>query len=302
MDSVDFPPPRQPGQNLHAGLILALALITGVFAYLIYRRPISPLLTLYLVIGGAALILLPLLVYRFYALSRSNYHLDRDRLTLKWGLRMEQIPISEIEWIRPMASLAGVVPLPFFSIPGAVLGVRRQTDLGQVEYMASDPHSLLLVAASGKVFAISPEDPSTFLEDVQRAMEMGSLTPAASHSVYPSFVVLQAWESLLARFLWLAGLFLNIGLLAWISLMEPTLGKVSLGFLPSGQPRPPSPGPWIMLLPVVSLVFFLAGWIAGLLTYRRPDHRPMAFILWASGVLSSFLFLLAVLFILTTPV
>jgi hypothetical protein len=254
------------------------------------------------VLGGAALILLPLLAYRLYALNRSYYSLDRDRLTLKWGLRIEQIPISDIEWIRPMAALAGSLPQPFLALPGSVLGVRRHTDLGLVEYLASDPNDLLLIAASGKVFAISPEDPTLFMEDVQRAIEMGSLTPVVSRSVYPSFVVSQAWDSLLARFLWLAGLFLNIGLLAWVSLMEPSLDKVSLGFLPSGQPRPPSPGLWIMLLPVVSLVFFLAGWIAGLLIYRRPDHRPMAFILWASGVLSSFLFLLAVLFILTTPV
>ena len=302
MESVRFLPPRQPGQNLHAGLILGLALIAGVFAYLIYLRPISPLLTLYLVLGGAALTLLPLLAYRLYALNRSYYSLDRDRLTLKWGLRIEQIPISDIEWIRPMAALVGSLPHPFLALPGSVLGVRRHTDLGLVEYLASDPNDLLLIAASGKVFAISPEDPTLFMEDVQRAIEMGSLTPVVSRSVYPSFVVSQAWDSLLARFLWLAGLFLNIGLLAWVSLMEPLLGKVSLGFLPSGQPRPPSPGLWIMLLPVVSLVFFLAGWITGLLIYRRPDHRPMAFILWASGVLSSFLFLLAVLFILTTPV
>jgi hypothetical protein len=302
MDSVDFSPPRQPGQNLHALLILVLALIAGVFAFLIYRRPISPLLTLYIVLGGAALILLPILVYRFYALRRSNYSLDRDRLTLKWGLRIEQIPISEIEWIRPLSSLAGPLPLPLFSLPGSVLGVRRHTDLGEVEYLASDAKSLLLVAATGKVFAISPEDSTGFLQDVQRAIEMGSLSPAASRSVYPSFVISQAWESLLARFLWLAGLFMNIGLFAWVSLTAPGLSRVSMGFLPSGQPRPPSPGLWIMLLPVASILFFLGGWAAGLFIYRRPGHQVMAFIVWTSGTLASFLFLLAVLFILTTPV
>ncbi len=159
-----------------------------------------------------------------------------------------------------------------------------------------------MVATPHKVFAISPEDSAIFLQDVQRAIEMGSLSPVVPQSVYPSFVISTAWESLVARFLWLAGLFLNIGLFAWVSLMAPTLGKVSLGFLPSGLPRVPSPGGWIMLLPVVSLVFFIAGWVVGLIIYRRPDHRPMAIVVWASGVISSFVFLLAVLFILTTPV
>ena len=36
--------------------------------------------------------------------------------------------------------------------------------------------------------------------------------------------------------------------------------------------------------------------------YRREDRRAMAYILWASGLISSLLFLLAVLFILITPV
>jgi len=287
---------------LHLILIVVLAAIVGVLAFLIYRRPISPLLTLYLVIGGVALILLPFLAYRLYALSRANYNLDRDRLALKWGLRVESIPIPDIEWIRPMSTLAEPLPLPFLSLPGSVLGTRRHADLGEVEYLASDPKSLLLVATSHKVFAISPESASVFLEDVQRALEMGSLSPVPSQSVYPSFVVSQAWDSLLARFLWLAGLFLNIGLIAWVSLMVPSLGRVSLGFLPSGLPRQPSPGLWLMLLPVVSLVFFLGGWVTGLIIYRRPDHRPMAFIVWTSSAIASFLFLLAVLFILTTPV
>ncbi len=302
MNPADYPPPRQPGQNLHTILIIVLAAIVGVFAFLIYRRPISPLLTLYLVLGGAALIALPFVAYRLYALTRANYNLDRDRLALKWGLRVESIPISQIEWIRPMSTLAEPLPLPFLSLPGSVLGVRRHADLGEVEYLASDPKALLLVATSRKVFAISPEAASVFLEDVQRAIEMGSLTPASSHSVYPSFVVSQAWDSLLARFLWLAGLFLNVGLIAWVSLMAPTLGRVSLGFLPSGSPRPASPGLWLMLLPIVSLALFLAGWVVGLIIYRRPNHRPMAFIVWTSGAIASFLFMLAVLFIITTPV
>jgi hypothetical protein len=48
-------------------------------------------------------------------------------------------------------------------------------------------------------------------------------------------------------------------------------------------------------------VFYLLGWLAGLMIYRREDHRPMAYIVWSSGVVSSLLFLLAVMFIVTTP-
>ena len=270
--------------------------------YLVSRQPLGLLPTVYIVVGAMALTLLPLLVYRLYALARANYRLDREKLILTWGLRVEQIPVSEIEWVRPMASLVGPLPLPVFRLPGSVLGLRRHTDLGEVEYLASDSHNLLLVATSKKTFAISPEDSTQFMQDVQRAIEMGSLTPAARSSVFPSFVVAQAWDSLLARFLWLAGLLLNIGLLAWVGIQAPSVKSISLGFLPSGQARPPSPGLWLILLPVVSIAFYLIGWVVGLIIYRRPDRQPLAFVLWVNGVITSLLFLLSVLFILTTPV
>jgi hypothetical protein len=179
--------------------------------------------------------------------------------------------------------------------------LRRHPDLGPIEFLASDEKSLLLIATSRQIFAISPQFPDNFLQDVQHSIEMGSLSPAIPKSVYPSFVVAQGWDSSLARYLWLAGFFVNIGLLAWVSLMAPSLGHVSLGFLPSGASRPPSPGLALILLPIVSIFFYLVGWGAGLMIYRREDRRPMAYILWTSGVVSSLLFLVAVLFIVITP-
>lgn len=57
-----------------------------------------------------------------------------------------------------------------------------------------------------------------------------------------------------------------------------------------------------MIFPVASLLLAVAGWIAGLYFYRWDRERTLAFIVWGSGALSSLLFLLAVLFIVTTPV
>ena len=59
--------------------------------------------------------------------------------------------------------------------------------------------------------------------------------------------------------------------------------------------------PALILLPILSILFYLAGWGTGLMLYRNPDRRAMAFILWTSGLVSSLLFLLAVLFIVITP-
>lgn len=301
MNPIDYPPPRQRGLALHTAFLIALSILAALFALLASRLEIGPLFMLFILLAAAAFVPLPFLVYRLYALRRGNYSLDRDKLTITWGLRVEQIPVSDIEWVRPLSALAGTVPLPVFHLPGSVLGHRRHPDLGPVEFVASDAKALLLVATARQIFAISPEDATNFMFNIQRAIEMGSLSPAASESVYPSFVVAQAWESLLVRYLWLANLFLNIGLLAWVSVMIPSLGSVPLGFLPSGAPGEPVAAAGLILLPVVSIFLSLLGWIAGLVFYRRPDQRLLARIVWLSGLLSTLLFLVAALFLVITP-
>ncbi len=302
MKSGDFPPPRQRGRSLHVALIIGLTVIVVVLAVLASNQPLDLVFTVFIVLAVLAFIPIPILVYQLYSLARANYSLDRDQLTLTWGLRVERIPVSDIEWVRPMSAMPKPFHLPFLRLPGSLRGLRRHPDLGPIEFMASEAKSLLLVATSQKIFAISPESPVEFLEEVQHAVEMGSLSPALPKSVYPSFVVAQAWESLLARYLWLAGFFVNIGVLAWVSLMAPSLANISLGFLPSGAARPPSPGLALVLLPILSIFLYLVGWVAGLMIYGREDRRPMAFVVWASGLVSSLLFLLAVLFIVITPV
>jgi hypothetical protein len=297
----DFPPPRRRGRTLHLVLILLLTIIAVVLGILLSRQPIGLVFTVFILLAVLAFFPIPILAYRLYSLIRANYSINRDQLTLKWGLRVEQIPVSDIEWVRPLTALSGPIPMPFFRLPGSVLGSRRHPDLGSLEFLASDEKALLLVATSRKIFVISPEAPVNFLQYLQHAIEMGSLTPVVPRSVYPSFVVAQAWDSLAARYLWLAGFFANIGLLAWVSLMAPSLGHISLGFLPSGAARPPSTGISLILLPIVSIFSYLVGWVTGLMIYRREGHRPMAYILWTSGVVSSLLFLVAVLFIVITP-
>jgi hypothetical protein len=268
---------------------------------LAYRQPIDLLFTLYISIAALVFLLISVLAYRLYALRRANYSLDRDKLILAWGLRVEQISISDIEWVRPLTTLARPLSLPMFRLPGSVLGVRRHPDLGPVEFLASDQGSLLLVATLRRIFAISPEAPADFLQHIQRVIEMGSFSPTLSQSLYPSFIVAQAWESSLARFLWLAGLFLNIGLLSWVSLITPSLGPISLGFLPSGAARVPVTGLALILLPIVSAFFYVVGWVVGLIIYRSESQRSMAHIVWTGGAVSSLLFLVAVMLIVTTP-
>lgn len=302
MNEGHYPPPKQFGILIHVILVFALLGLAGWGIWNLTFTEVGPNFVIFLIDVLLALVPLPLFVYRAYALMRADYILDRDSLEIRWGLRDEDIPLTDIEWLRPASDLTTPLRLPWLPIPGAVLGTRRHPDLGVVEFLASDARNLLLVATSKRVYAISPTNASKFAQTFARTIEMGSLTHAEPVSIYPSFIFSSAWENPLARFLWLAGLFLNIGLVVWVLLTIPTLNQVSLGFLPSGAAASPSPASQLVLLPIESSLLFVAGLVAGLYFHRWDSHRTLAIIIWASSALTSLLFLLAVLFTISTPV
>ena len=115
---------------------------------------------------------LPFFGYRLFSLLRADYILDRDSLAFYWGLRVEDIPLNDIEWIRPATDLSTPLRIPTLSLPGALLGMRRHPDLGAVEFIAAEKKKLLLVATAKRTYAISPEDAATFLSTFRRATEM----------------------------------------------------------------------------------------------------------------------------------
>ena len=169
---------------------MVVLLLTSIWGFINFSRQAVGLnFVIYLLVGLIAFAPLPLLGYRAFALFRAQYVLNRDSLELRWGLRDEQIPLMDIEWVRPIQDLTYPVGLPSPFIPGALLGLRRHRDLGIVEFIASDRRNLLLVATAKRVYAISPADPAEFTQTFARAAELGSLSNPRPKSIYPSFVL-----------------------------------------------------------------------------------------------------------------
>jgi hypothetical protein len=297
----EFPPPRQRGLLLHGFLIVVVLAALVIALWQVFQVSVGPSFTIYVVLALGSFLALPFLGYRAYALWKARYTLDRDNLRIEWGLRGEDVPISDVEWVRSPQDLSTPLRLPMIRMPGAVLGTRRHPDLGDVEFLASDSRKLLLVATARQVFAISPADSAGFVNNFQHAIEQGSLIPGTSHSQYPSFVLSLAWDNLLARYLWLAGLFLNIGLLAWVTATIPGMDTIALGFSPAGEPLV-VPAVQLILLPIMSLLLYVTGFIAGLYFFRWEEYKTLAFILWGAGAFSSLLFLVSVFILLNTPI
>lgn len=297
----EFPPSRQRGLAIHIALALLLGLLSLGALWLTFQTAVGLIFALYLLVFIFTGIPVPVLAYRIYALLRANYLLDRNNLRLVWGLRIEDIPITDVEWVRPLKGLPAPLRLPWFRLPGGILGVTSQPDIGRVEFLAADTRNLVLVATAHRVYAISPENPAAFLAAFQKTIEMGSLQPLQGLSQYPSFVVAHAWESPFVRYVWSAGAFLNIGLLLWVTVLMPSIKRVALGFGPTGRPLEPVAGAQLILLPVLSALLFLTGLGLGLFFFRKPELRVLSLAIWASGTISTLLFLIAVFFILNTP-
>lgn len=297
-ESLAFRPPRQRGFFFHGLMILTFGGACALAFILALQQKAGTNFVLLMFISLLAFAPLPWVLYRTYALFRASYRLERDGLRLRWGLRAEDIPLPDVEWVRRSTDLAADLPLPRFIWPGAILGTVHVADLGEVEYMASSARTLLLIATPKRVYAISPENPEVFLQSFQRSLELGSLTPFSSVSMLPAVYLTQVWSDRLARWILASGFFLTMLLFAGVSLIIPNRMTASLGFYPDGSPLPAGPAAQMLLLPILGTFIFVTDLVTGLYFYRHSDQRIIAYLTWGSAVATTLLFIGAVFFIL----
>lgn len=293
-DRVLFSPPRRQGLILH-GSVLATLLIGEVAAmFFAFQQPTGAYFVLLLLLSVVLVIPLILTVYRGYALIQASYELTRDGLRLRWGLRAEDIPLSEIEWVRPAAEMGFPLPAPWLAMPGALLGLRKVEGLGDLEYIASNESRLLLIATPRKVYAISPEDTRVFMRAFQSAFELGSLAPIQKYSTKPAAYLQNVWTDHTARLLIMIGFGLTLLLFILTSLITPLRSTIALGYSGTLQPLR-APADHLLLLPVLGIGCYIADTVGGLFLYRRAGLRSAALILWATGWMAPALLIAAVL-------
>lgn len=293
-----FAPPRRRGLIIQsaAALILLAAGLASLF--LAAGLPVGSGFVLISLLGFFFLAPLPVLFYRIYALTASEYTLEREGLRLRWGLRAEDIPILQIEWVRPASDLVLPLPRPRLCWPGALLGTVNVPELGPVEFLAADPDRLLLIATPARIFAISPDNPSAFLKAFRRAFEMGSIGTLPARSARPATSLRRIWHDPVARVLTGGGLVLSLLVFLAVGLGVGSRSEVSLGFSPDRQPLDPVPSSQALLLPFLAGAAFAFDFFVGLFFYRRRSQPTLAYICWLGGLATPLIFLIAAWFIL----
>lgn len=237
---------------------------------------------------------------RVYGLVTARYAFDRDYLLIEWGLRKERVPISDIEWIRAYADEDTRFNLPFFRVPGQIIGNVFDKRWGTIEYFASDMRTLIYIGTSKRIFGISPKNPIGFVNAFNRNVEMGSLERSGGRSENAGLVFLEILRSNYNRFVIFVNFFLNIGMMVWITAVAPRISTISLGFTSDLQPYEPVVGSQILLLPILSWIFSLSGFFIGMIMYQFSDKRDLAKMLWTSNVVTTLLLLISIPILMST--
>ncbi|MEN6556095.1 MAG: PH domain-containing protein, partial [Anaerolineaceae bacterium] len=230
------------------------------------------------------------LLLRMHTLFTTRYMLSRGGLELRWGLRREVIPMPAVQWIRPVSDFQTRLPLPPGALPGMIFGSRTVPGLGAVEYAAADPRALLLVASSGRYYAISPSEPEPFLSLYERLSELGSLVNYEPRSESLGSLRKKIWQDKAARLLLAGGLAAGLALLALALALAGSRAEITwttLEQVPSNQ---------VFLLAFFSLFIWLVNCGIGLFfSLRGGMEKAVIYLLWAWSILISLLLAAAML-------
>jgi hypothetical protein len=294
-----FFPPHRRGVIFHLSSITILTLVGAWGLWNAFRVDLGSTFFLYLLPFMIALPLVPLLIYRLGSLENASYTLERESIRLRWGWRIELIPMPHVQWVRTAADLGRSLPRPRLRWPGAVYGTRRYPGgRMDIEYLASTTKGLLVIATTEKLYAISPANADNFLMTYQHFTEMGSLLAPPASSVYPTNLIARLWGTRPARNLVLVGAILSLALLVWVSIAISNVEYVSLGVTPTGEPRMPIPSIQLTLLPVLNYFAYMVDLLLGFVFFRRAETQHLAYLMWGTSIFVSILFFVAVIFIL----
>jgi len=256
---------------------------------------------LYLVASMLVFLPLPVIFYRLFSLVRAKYSMDREGLYIQWGLRAEDIPMGNIEWVRHAGDLPFRLETPPLSLPGSVVGTRMHPDLGRIDFLASDTQDLLLIATHQQIFAISPADREGFLDAFQRSAEMGSIAPIAARTSRADFLLTALLRDRTARSFIFAGVTLSVALLILVSFLIPTRQTIPLDYNPAAQRMEATPAERLLLLPALSLLMLTADIALGSYLYRKQGLRAAAYLSFASSLILPVSFFLLIILLVFIP-
>ncbi len=258
------------------------ALLTFASVDSLFQQTEPPGMFLALAVTLAALTATLLLGYLALITLNLRYQLNRNGLTIYWGVVRQRIPFEHIQQIVPAPERAGEMAFQGINLGGLRLG--RGTLNGHGPLLLKGAGSLeqsLLVITPERAYLISPAEPARLQKAWADRQPLGPTQQwhEDARPLWPFNTPLLGDQ--LAWSLIAGGVLLLIGLLGYISLNYPELPvTLPIHFDSLGRADRIAPKVFLFTLPAVGAIVWLTNFLLGSLIYRR--ERLGAYLLWGS--------------------
>jgi hypothetical protein len=279
-----FQPTRWLGLISGVALLILLLALDGLLIWGIGQVGISlAAFILFLLVIGS-LFLLALLVYWLYGLVQSSFHVDRNALVIRWGAVTQVVPMEDVTAVLSGDELKRIKRFRGALWPGLRVGYGEIEEVGPTLFFATRPLARQVVLVTPALaYALSPSDPTTFIEVVRQRLNMGPSQSVEQVSRQPGFLTWSFWKDRLGLTLLASALLLLIALFGFISFRYPSLADLQpLHFDVLGQPDRWGTRAQVYTLPFIGLLAMIANGGLGFLLYHR--ERPASYLLWSGAI------------------
>jgi hypothetical protein len=281
-----------------AFVALILTLDGWLLHRLVYRDIALEKITFLTFLAGLVLLLsLPLLAivaYQTLSCLTLRYRLDRNGLVIRWLGSALVIPIRSLQRIISGGQLGGaVVRRRGLHWPGHERGEGAVPGIGRTRFLATRPlGGQLLLVTPGQAVAISPSDPTAFLEAYQSRQALGPNRLLEPGQRSASWLGWDLWTNRTAWLLLGTALVINLGLFAFLCARYPRLDvQLPLHFNSLGQPDRIGTKSELFALPIIGLIILTTNLLLGVVLYRW--ERAGSYLLWGTAAAAQLLFWLA---------
>lgn len=290
-EGYDFFPKRKNGVLFHLGVLIGMLSLSvwGIWKVL-HPAPSTNIFPIILLVFLAFAVAV-LFAYRLYTLLTVVYRLEREGIRLRWGLRREDLPMEHILGVERPKTLGMRFPLPPIRWPGSVLGVRKDTVYGEIDFLATNTRDLVFIVTERKAYAISPHKVEDFIQVFQHFAEMGTLTSLEAVSTPPAQVLAQIWKDKIARILVCVMLLFSLLFLGWVEWRFALSPDVEMGFqTPAMSGEMVYSRSW-RLLPWLNILFQVVNFFTSLVVMWSKKSIVYAYLVWSIGLISMALFI-----------
>jgi hypothetical protein len=278
------------------GLLAIVVLIAGIFTAvgLAILAPRS-LITFFLI--SLALLMLAAigwLAYHTYALSHTNYALDRNAFVIRHGAVREIIPMGNIQRVIAASDVAAGLKHFRVPLPGWWVGHGYHPELGKITFFANRPlDQQVIIVTADENYAISPRNHDEFLEAFRVRFQMGPTQTVQPVRLMPSVFRWPLWSDRIVITLTLIALGMNALLFAiGFARYQALTGQVVLHFSALGVADRFGPVGQVFSPAIIALQLLVINIFVSLAVYLRGD-KLAAYLTNGGAILVQLFFLIA---------